>query len=280
MLKRQVARASRGLDREDVEKTNARCIHGRSFSRRPLDPVGGRRPPTTCRSLRALRLCELCVIVLLVWGTCVVVRAHDIGSTPITWNREISRLVYDKCASCHRPGGASFSLMQYTDVQPRAVAIRDAVLTRRMPPWGAVKGFGAFRNDQALTQEQIELFTVWIANDTPRGNNRRVLPKEPTFTDPPPVAVPPPAIRIAGTTTLDRPLIVDGVFPEHIRPDQSVRIVALLPGGRTRPLVWLHGYDERMPHLFLYRDAVPLPKGTIIQGIPPGMTLSLIPATQ
>ena len=280
MLKRQVARASRGLDREDVEKTNASCVNGRSISQRPLDPVGGRRPPTACRSPRLLRLCELCVIVLLVWGTWAVAFAHDIGSTPITWNREISRLVYDKCASCHRPGGSSFSLMQYADVQPRAVAIRDAVLTRRMPPWGAVKGFGAFRNDQALTQEQIELFTVWVANDTPRGNNRGALPKEPTFTEPPPLSVPPHAIRIAGVTTLDRPLSLDGVFPEHVRPDQSARIVALLPDGKTRPLLWLHGYDERLPHPFLYRDAVTLPKGTIIQGIPPGMQLSLIPAPQ
>jgi len=220
------------------------------------------------------------VVAAVAWLSIVAVGAHDIGSTPITWNREISRLVYDKCASCHRPGGSSFSLMQYTDVQPRAVAIRDAVLTRRMPPWGAVKGFGAFRNDQALTQEQIELFTVWVANDTPRGNNRRALPKEPTFTDPAPVAVPPNAIRMTATTTLDRPLQLDGVFPERIRSDQSVRIVALLPDGKTRPLVWLHGYDERMPHLFLYRDALPLPKGTIIQGIPPGMTLSLIPASK
>ena len=220
------------------------------------------------------------LIVGLCCAVSVVLAAHNIGSTPVTWNREISRLVYDKCASCHRPGGSSFSLMQYTDLQPRAVAIRDAVLTRRMPPWGAVKGFGAFRNDQGLTQEQIELFTLWVANDTPRGNNRRALPMEPTFTDPPAVAVPPNAIRITGTTTLDRPLALDGVFPEHIRPDQSVRIVASLPGGRTRPLVWLHGYDERMPHLFFYRDAVLLPKGTVIQGIPPGMVLSLIPATK
>ena len=219
-------------------------------------------------------------LLALVWTACAVAFAHDLGATPITWNREISRLVYDKCASCHRPGGASFSLMQYTDVQPRAVAIRDAVLTRRMPPWGAVKGFGAFRNDQALTQEQIELFTLWVANDTPRGNNRRALPKEPTFTDPPAVVVPPSAIAITGTTTLDRPLALAGVFPAHIRPDQSARIVAVLPGGLTRPLVWLHGYDERMPHLFLYRDVVALPTGTVIQGIPPGMALSLIPASK
>jgi hypothetical protein len=214
-------------------------------------------------------LCSLCFLF-----------AHDLGSTPITWNREISRLVYDKCASCHRPGGTSFSLMEYRDVQPRAVAIRDAVLTRRMPPWGAVKGFGDFRNDQALTQEQIELFTLWIANDTPRGNNRRALPKEPTFTAPSPVVVPPNAIRLTGNTTLDRPLTIESLLPEHIAADQSVRIIAILPGGTMRPLVWLHGYDERTPHLFQYRDVVALPKGTVIQGIPPGMVLTLIPATK
>jgi len=216
----------------------------------------------------------------LIWLSSVIAHAHDIGSTPITWNREISRLVYDRCASCHRPGGTAFSLMEYRDVQPRAVAIRDAVLSRRMPPWGAVKGFGTFRNDQALTQEQIELFTVWIANDLPRGNNRRALPKEPTFTTASPVAVPPNAIRLTADTTLDRPLALDGLVPEHITPDQSVRIIAILPGGKMRPLVWLHGYDERTPHLFMYREVLTLPKGTVIQGIPPGMVLLLIPASK
>ncbi len=37
--------------------------------------------------------------------------------------------------------------------------IKEAVLSRRMPPWGAVKGFGHFRNDQSLSQDQIELVT-------------------------------------------------------------------------------------------------------------------------
>ena len=67
-------------------------------------------------------------------------------------------------------------MMTYLDVQPRVVEIKTAVLSRRMPPWGAIKGFGDFRNDQALTQEQIELIVDWIQNDAPRGNNRRALP--------------------------------------------------------------------------------------------------------
>ena len=45
------------------------------------------------------------LIAALCWGCVAAVAAHNIGVTPITWNREISRLIYDKCASCHRPGG-------------------------------------------------------------------------------------------------------------------------------------------------------------------------------
>src|SRR5258706_12780966 len=83
--------------------------------------------------------------------------AHDFFTNPPTWNREVCRLVYDRCAQCHRPDGSAFSLLTYQDAQPRATAIKDAVLSRRMPPWGAVKGFGDFRNDTGLTQEQVEL---------------------------------------------------------------------------------------------------------------------------
>lgn len=223
---------------------------------------------------------RLLFVVAFVWAGCVAAWAHDIGSTPITWNREISRLVYDRCASCHRPGGTAFSLMTYADIQPRAVAVRDAVLSRRMPPWGAVKGFGNFRNDQALTQEQIELIVSWVSSDMPRGRNRQVLPKEPTFTATPPFTVPDGAIRASGPTTLDRPVTLDGLVPEHLAPDQSLRVVARLPDGQVRPLVWLHGYDGRTPHPFLFRDVLHLPKNTAIQGIPPGVTLALLPATK
>jgi mono/diheme cytochrome c family protein len=214
---------------------------------------------------------------VVLFAASILTHAHDMGSTPVTWNREISRLVFDRCASCHRPGGTSFSLMTYADAQPRGVAIRDAVLSRRMPPWGAVKGFGNFRNDQALSQEQIELVVRWVTADMRRGN-RNAVPKEPAITAPAPVVVPLDAIRVSGPATLAGSIALDGLFAERVTPDQSLRIVAVLPDGRTRPLVWLHGYDERMPHVFLLREVLHLPAGTVIRGIPPEVAVSLIPA--
>jgi mono/diheme cytochrome c family protein len=218
--------------------------------------------------------------LFLIVGLCSalggVAAAHNIGATPVTWNREISRLVYDKCASCHRPGGTAFSMMTYPDVQPRLVAIKTAVLTRRMPPWGAIKGFGEFKNDQALTQEQIELIVDWIQNDAPRGNNRRALPKEPSFAAAPPAAAPASTTAISGETRLDRLLVLDGLLPEKIASDQSIKITAVLPDGRVEPLLWLHHYDDRYTHPFLFRKPQRLPAGTVIRGVPADMKVALL----
>jgi mono/diheme cytochrome c family protein len=216
------------------------------------------------------------LLVVLCCGLGAIVAAHNIGATPVTWNREISRLVYDKCASCHRPGGTAFSMMTYVDVQPRLVEIKTAVLTRRMPPWGAIKGFGEFKNDQALTQEQIELIVDWIQNDAPRGNNRRALPAEPAFTTAPPAAPAAPTRSVSGATTLDRPLVLEGLLPEKVTSNQSIRITAALPDGRVEPLIWLHQYDDRNPHPFLFRKALRLPAGTVIRGVPNDAILGLL----
>ena len=73
--------------------------------------------------------------------------AHDLITTPLTWSKEISRVVYQHCAGCHREAGSAFPLITYQDARPWAKAIRDEVLNRRMPPWDAVKGVGEFRGD-------------------------------------------------------------------------------------------------------------------------------------
>ena len=109
--------------------------------------------------------------------------AHDIITTPITWDREISRIVYERCASCHHEGGRAFSLMTYAAARPWAVAIKEEVLERRMPPWGAVKGFGDFRNDQGLTPEQLELIISWVGGGVPEGEAKDLAP-DPKFDQP------------------------------------------------------------------------------------------------
>lgn len=205
---------------------------------------------------------------------CRVAEAHGVGGTP-TWNREISRLIYQRCASCHRPGGSAFSLMTYQEAQPRANEIKDAVLSRRMPPWGAVKGFGSFRNDLSLSQEQIETISRWVDGGIRRGNNPRQAPAQPSF-EPVPSHDPAASLRISGPFTLDKAIVLDGLLPERVPEGQSLRIVAALPDGSIRPLVWLHDFENRFSHPFLFRTALNLPAGTSIHGVPASASIGLL----
>src|SRR5882724_3193208 len=133
------------------------------------------------------------VFVLLCFS--FAVPAHDVITTKLTWNREISRIVTSRCASCHHPGGRAFSLLTYAEARPWAVAIKEEVLSRRMPPWGAIKGFGDFRNDQALTSEQLEMITSWVEGGVPEGDPKDLLP-------PPDLASSPSVERLDGGLTI------------------------------------------------------------------------------
>jgi len=190
------------------------------------------------------------------------------------------RLFYDRCATCHREGGTAFSLMTYQEAQGRLADIKDAVLARRMPPWGAVKGFGEFRNDRGLTQEQVELVSSWIETGARRGNNARMRPELPAKFEPPPGAPARPprgSPVISREQTLDADVLVDGVVPDGVRRAASMKVTAVRPDGSVEPLVWLYEYDPRFRHAFLFRRPVRLPRGTIIRGVRAPARLTLLP---
>jgi hypothetical protein len=167
--------------------------------------------------------------------------------------------------------------MEYREVQPHVTRIKDAVLLRRMPPWGAVKGFGDFKNEQGLSLEEIELITDWVDSDARRGNNPNALPSVPKFRKPAAFKLPKNAIEVSGPLSLKATLKLDGLFAVKVPPGSSIRIVALFPEGHVEPLLWLYEYDERAPHPFLFRKPLDLPVGTRIQGVPIDARVFLIP---
>jgi|SRR5215472_12893899 hypothetical protein len=206
------------------------------------------------------------------------VQAHDIITTKITFDREISRIIYARCASCHRRGGTAFSLLTYAEARPWAVAIKEEVLSRRMPPWGAVKGFGEFREDQALTPEQMELVTSWVEGGVPEGEEKDLLPApkpETTVTKHPQIAA-----VASGPLTLKQPLTLAGLLPQLIPEKASIRITANLPDGSVEPLLWLETYKAQFGHAFWFRTPLNLPAGTVIKGVPSNAKVALLPKSQ
>jgi hypothetical protein len=98
-----------------------------------------------------------------------------------TFSADVAPIMYAKCVTCHRPGEvAPMSLITFTDVRPWASSIRDKVASRVMPPWHADRQYGTFRNEQSLTQPEIDTIVKWVNAGAPEGNPSR-LPALPKF---------------------------------------------------------------------------------------------------
>ncbi len=192
--------------------------------------------------------------------------AHDVITTPITFSREISRLFYQRCVSCHREGGSAFSLVTYEQARPWAMAIKEEVLSRRMPPWGAVKGFADYRGDQSLTQEQIEVIADWVEGGAP-GGDERLLPKLPDLVpaQPDPISA---GMTVDGSAALASAITLAGIRAGAVAEGATLMVTATRPDGAIEPLLWLYDYKPKFARTYWFTSALRLPKGTTIQVTP------------
>ncbi len=103
----------------------------------------------------------------------------DAGKQPISYVKQISPLLEQRCANCHRPGDiAPFAMNSYKKVKGHADMIREAVLDRRMPPWDADPRWGHFKNDRSLTLAQKKLLLRWVDQGAPRDDGPDPLARE------------------------------------------------------------------------------------------------------
>jgi len=225
------------------------------------------------RNRRTLIFAGRCALVAL---ATVTGYGHDAITTKITFDREIVRLMVSHCGSCHRDGGAAFSLMTYEAARPWAKAIGEEVLQRRMPPWGAVKGFGDFRNDKGLTEEQLELIVDWEEGGAPEGDPKDI-PREIRFPMDSPVPRYVKQIVVSGDTKIAEPMTLDAIAPKSVPDGAAYQVFAEMPDGEIEPLIWLQNYKNAFEHPFLLRTPVELPAGTMIHGVPSSGSIALMP---
>jgi hypothetical protein len=207
----------------------------------------------------------------------VLAYGHDVITTKVTFDREIVRLFNAHCVSCHREGGTAFSLATYKEARPWAKAIGEEVLQRRMPPWGAVKGFGDFRNDRGLTEEQLELIVDWEEGGAPEGEEKNLPAAPPKFEPAKAVAHSGREIPVSGDLKLAHAIKLDGLRPRTVADGASFQITAELPDGSVEPLLWLRNYKKAFEHPFLLRRPLELPAGTMIRGVPGNASVTLLP---
>ena len=111
----------------------------------------------------------------------VVETRHVPITTKIVFNREIAQIFQKKCFQCHTDGNIGVPLTTYREARPWAVAIKEEILERRMPPWGAASGYGHFANDMSLTGREISLILSWADGGAPSGVLLADEDKQPVF---------------------------------------------------------------------------------------------------
>jgi hypothetical protein len=203
-------------------------------------------------------------IALGVTLTLAVAHAHDPITTRVTWNADVSRIVSARCVKCHSPEGPGpMSLVTYEDARPWARAIREEVMTRRMPKWHAARGYGDFSNDPSLSPFEISLLVAWAEGGAPRGSEEDAKGSTPLVAASP---VPRDGIRTVTVACGEQPLpegMLVSVQPNLDR-DGSLGIAVRQPDGQRVIVAWIRGYDPDFPTLYRLRTPIRLERGSVL----------------
>lgn len=88
--------------------------------------------------------------------------APDAYTGPITYYRHVKPILDAKCLQCHIDSGiAPFGLGSADEAVQFAGMVKDAVVSREMPPWLAVKDCDDYIGDRSLSDEQIATLAAW-----------------------------------------------------------------------------------------------------------------------
>ncbi len=84
--------------------------------------------------------------------------------------QDIQPILRNRCQECHRAGEIGpMPLGSYAQVRPWAKAIKEAVLSKKMPPWFADPRYGKFANDLSLNSKEIAALVGWVDAGAPEG---------------------------------------------------------------------------------------------------------------
>jgi hypothetical protein len=143
-----------------------------------------------------------------------------------TFARDVRPILEARCVTCHQPGAvAPMAFTSYSEVRPWSKAIREAVVSRTMPPWHAAPGSAhAFRNDRTLSQSEIDTLVSWVDAGSPEGaatESKTVITADTKWRlGKPDLVIQVPGVRVPKSGVLPYTFLI---VPVHIEHDTWVR---------------------------------------------------------
>ncbi|MBO0722224.1 MAG: cytochrome c [Blastocatellia bacterium] len=160
---------------------------------------------------------------------------NDARSGTVSYSKDVAPILYKSCARCHRPDDiAPFSVLRYQDLRPWAKSIREKVINREMPPWGADRRYGEFTNDPSLSQKEIDTIVAWVDQGAKEGNPKD-LPPAPDFAEAWEIGKPDVVLTMPEEQTLAAAGADDYLYfrvPTNFTEDKWIEAVELRPGNR------------------------------------------------
>src|SRR5579862_2455532 len=105
------------------------------------------------------------------------------GAAEPTFTRDVAPILYKHCVGCHHSNDiAPMPLVTYKEARPWAASIKEAVLSRKMPPWKADPHYGRWSNDPRLSDVEVATIRSWVDGAKAEGDAKD-LPAPPDFHD-------------------------------------------------------------------------------------------------
>jgi hypothetical protein len=153
-----------------------------------------------------------------------------------TFNKEVLPILQKRCQDCHRPGEAvPMSLIGYQQARPWAKSIKQAVISKKMPPWFADPHYGQFSNDRSLSQSEIDTLVAWVDAGAPEGNPKDA-PAPRQFVEgwsigkPDLVLEMPTAFKIPAKGVVDYQYVI---LPTNLKEDRWILATEVRPGDKS-----------------------------------------------
>jgi hypothetical protein len=154
----------------------------------------------------------------------------------VTFYKDALPVLQNNCQGCHRPGEPGpMSLMSYESARPYAKAIKQAVVTKTMPPWFADPAHGKFSNDRSLAASDIQTLVSWVDGGAKAGNPKDA-PAPIAFTEGWVIGVPdkifeiPAAVSVPTSGTIDYQYVV---MHSGLTEDKYVQFAEARPTDRA-----------------------------------------------
>jgi hypothetical protein len=175
-------------------------------------------------------LAAACALLAAAISSSAPANAHRTIVSPYTYYRDALPIFQRHCGRCHSETSVSgISLLRFDDARSRTWAIRQSLISGRMPPW--FSDGDAIKRPAPMTARELDVLMTWASGGAPEGDQAQggVESESVSATLTPGLALPMPAPFTLASSS--RATTHEVVLPAAALRGRAIGAVDLRPGA-------------------------------------------------